>query len=88
MALAADWDGTSPKEEFGTYEDIKSDAYPEIQVRLAAFDADPLNSWIEPGELDSCTPVFDRAWDALVDSGALTGVGADIDWDREMLINA
>ena len=72
-----DWN--RPSQELGTYQDI------EVKPsNRTSFDDDPLNSWLSPTDLDDSTPTFDAAWNALIESGALTGVGADIDWDLEM----
>jgi hypothetical protein len=72
-----DWD--LPSQELGTYQDIE--VKPSTRT---SFDDDPLNSWLQPTDLDDSTPTFDAAWSALIKSGALTGVGANIDWDLEM----
>jgi hypothetical protein len=79
---AADWCDTSPREEWGSYTDgieVVHNSPHEL------FAADPLGSWVLPPELVEETPLWEETWQALVDSGALTGVGAEVDWDLEMI---
>lgn len=79
LAREATPDWNRPSQELGTYQEIEVKRIPRT-----SFDDDPLGSWLQPTKLDESTPEFDAAWRALIESGALTGVGADIDWDLEM----